>query len=76
MYSDPSIIMVLVGLAVPMMVLAIIVVKSHGGTDSLGFGYAIEEAVAEVRGNVTGHIQEQVSRRLAALEPGDATLSS
>lgn len=46
-----------------------IVVKSHGGTDSLGFGYAIEEAVAEVRGNVTGHIQEQVSRRLAALEP-------
>ncbi|ASJ23394.1 phosphate acyltransferase PlsX [Laribacter hongkongensis] len=53
-----------------------IVVKSHGGTDSLGFGYAIEEAVAEVRGNVTGHIQEQVSRRLAALEPGDATLSS
>ena len=36
----------------------------------------IEEAVAEVRGNVTGHIQEQVSRRLAALEPGDATLSS
>ena len=53
-----------------------IVVKCHGGTDSLGFGYAIEEAVAEVRGNVTGHIQEQVSRRLAALEPGDATLSS
>lgn len=30
MYSDPSIIMVLVGLAVPLMVLAIIVVKSHG----------------------------------------------
>lgn len=30
MCSDPSIIMVLVGLAVPLMVLAIIVVKSHG----------------------------------------------
>jgi glycerol-3-phosphate acyltransferase PlsX len=39
------------------------VIKSHGGTDALGFGYAILEAVAEVKNNVPARI----GRGLAAL---------
>ena len=45
-----------------------IVVKSHGGADSVGFGFALEQARKEVRADVIQHISAQVSRRLAGLE--------
>lgn len=38
-----------------------IVVKSHGGTNVIGFTHAIEEAMAEVRINVPELIREQVA---------------
>ncbi len=45
-----------------------IVVKSHGGADSVGFGFALEQALKEVRADVIRHISAQVSHRLAGLE--------
>lgn len=41
-----------------------IVVKSHGGTNILGFSHAIEQAVAEVQHNVPDLIREQVGNLL------------
>jgi len=39
-----------------------IVVKSHGGTDALGFLHAIEEAATQADLAVTDHIREEVSK--------------
>ena len=38
-----------------------IVIKSHGAADVFAFGYAIQRAVAEARGNVLAHITERMS---------------
>lgn len=38
-----------------------IVVKSHGGTNELGFQYAIEEAVLEVQNNVVDLVRDQIN---------------
>ena len=38
-----------------------IVVKSHGGADVLGFKYALQEAMAEIKHRVPERIGEQVS---------------
>lgn len=39
-----------------------IVVKSHGGTDQLGFLQAIQEANRQAEMNVIGHISEEISK--------------
>lgn len=39
-----------------------IVVKSHGGTDQLGFEQAIQEASSQAEKDVTEHISEEVSK--------------
>ena len=49
-----------------------IVVKSHGGTDALGFSCAIEQALAEVRANVIQQITQHVARHLARDGQADA----
>jgi glycerol-3-phosphate acyltransferase PlsX len=41
-----------------------IVVKSHGGTDEVGFLHAIQEASTQADMDVIGHISEEVSRVL------------
>ncbi len=41
-----------------------IVVKSHGGTNIIGFRHAIEEAIVEVKSNVPDLIREQVAELL------------
>ena len=46
-----------------------IVVKSHGGSDSLGFRCALEQAREEVRANVIQHITEQVAQQLTPPPP-------
>lgn len=45
-----------------------IVVKSHGGTDALGFRYALEQACEEAGSNVIGHITERVAHQLQNLK--------
>lgn len=42
------------------------VIKSHGGTDALGFEHAIAEAVAEARSAVAQRIGERISHYLPA----------
>lgn len=42
-----------------------IVVKSHGGTNVLGFAHAIEEAILEVRKDVPEQIHHQLEKALA-----------
>ncbi|AQR63976.1 phosphate acyltransferase [Aquaspirillum sp. LM1] len=46
-----------------------IVVKSHGGTDSLGFRCALEQAREEVHADVIQHITERVAGQLRSPEP-------
>lgn len=41
-----------------------IVIKSHGGTDEFGFLYALEEASAQVRRDVTSHIAEILEKNI------------
>lgn len=41
-----------------------VVVKSHGGTDVLGFEHAIREAIIEARTDVPSRIQTQVTKKL------------
>lgn len=38
-----------------------IVIKSHGGADALGFEYAIEQAVLEVKNNVVDLVRDQIN---------------
>jgi phosphate acyltransferase len=42
-----------------------IVIKSHGGTDAVGFSYAIREAIMEVEKNVPARISHQLAHLLA-----------
>jgi len=49
-----------------------IVVKSHGGTDALGFRYALEQACVEAASDVIGHIAERVERQILNLKPPEA----
>ncbi len=49
-----------------------IVVKSHGGTDELGFRYALEQACEEVGSNVIGHIADRVASQLENLKRSEA----
>lgn len=44
-----------------------VVVKSHGGTDAVGFNYALQEAYQEVHADIIRNVQAGVSRRLAHL---------
>jgi len=44
------------------------VVKSHGGTDILGFGFALQQACDEARANVIGHITDRVAQQMANLK--------
>ena len=39
-----------------------IVVKSHGGTDQVGFEYAIQEARQQASRNVIGHISQEIEK--------------
>jgi len=39
-----------------------VVVKSHGGTDSIGFLHAIHEAFAQADKDLIGHMNEQFQR--------------
>ena len=45
------------------------VVKSHGGTDVLGFNFALQQAWKEARSNVIGHITDRVASQMASLKP-------
>lgn len=47
------------------------VVKSHGGTDELGFRFALHQAWEEARSNVIGHITERVSAQVASLKQSE-----
>ena len=49
-----------------------IVVKSHGGTDALGFRYALEQACEEARANVIGHIADRVAHQLNTIRQSEA----
>ncbi|WP_144371164.1 phosphate acyltransferase PlsX [Vogesella urethralis] len=49
-----------------------IVVKSHGGTDALGFRIALEQACEEVRANVIGHIADRVASQLQHLKRSES----
>lgn len=44
-----------------------VVVKSHGGTDAVGFSYALEEAFHEAKADSLARIQEGVADQLAFL---------
>ena len=41
-----------------------IVVKSHGGTDDVGFLHALEEAGTQIRRNVVSHISEEIQKTI------------
>lgn len=45
-----------------------IVIKSHGGTDDIGFSYALEEAYHEAKSASLSKIEQGVAEQLAALE--------
>lgn len=45
-----------------------VVVKSHGGTDAVGFMYALEEAYHEAKADSLARIEEGVAAQLAVLE--------
>lgn len=47
------------------------VVKSHGGTDALGFSFALQQAWEEARSNVIGHIAERVAVQMASLNQSE-----
>jgi len=44
-----------------------VVVKSHGGTDAVGFAYALEEAFHEAKADSLARIQQGVAEQLAFL---------
>lgn len=44
-----------------------VVVKSHGGTDALGFAYALEEAFHEAQADSLARIEQGVAAQLAVL---------
>lgn len=44
-----------------------IVIKSHGGTDKVGFAFALEQALDEARHGVSQKIEHEVAARLTAI---------
>lgn len=52
-----------------------IVVKSHGGTDAVGFRYALEQACEEAEANVIGHIADRVALQLEKIKRSEAEAS-
>lgn len=44
-----------------------LVIKSHGGTDAVGFAYALEEAYHEAQAGSIAEIEQGVAEKLAAL---------
>ena len=49
-----------------------IVIKSHGGTDAVGFRYALEEAYHEAKSAGLAQIEQGVATQLAVLEAAKA----
>jgi glycerol-3-phosphate acyltransferase PlsX len=49
-----------------------IVVKSHGGTDAVGFRFALAQACEEARANVIGHISDRVAHHMGNLKKSDS----
>jgi phosphate acyltransferase len=47
------------------------VVKSHGGTDALGFRFALQQACDEARSNVIGHITDRIAQQVADLKQSE-----
>ena len=47
------------------------VVKSHGGTDALGFRFALQQACDEARSNVIGHITDRIAQQVANLKQSE-----
>ena len=45
-----------------------VAIKSHGGTDALGFSHALETAYDMIRMNIVDEIQEALSERIAVSE--------
>ena len=50
-----------------------VVVKSHGGTDAVGFNYALQEAYHEAKADILTSIQRGVCAHLAAAETEHST---
>lgn len=50
-----------------------IVIKSHGGTDAVGFTYALEEAYHEAKADSLARIEQGVSARLSVLAEKNQT---
>ena len=48
-----------------------VVIKSHGGTDAVGFDYALDEAYHEAQSNSLERITAGVAQRFAAAEASD-----
>lgn len=48
-----------------------VVIKSHGGTDAVGFAYALDEAYHEAQSNSLERITAGVAQRFAAAEASD-----
>ncbi|MDO4878533.1 MAG: phosphate acyltransferase PlsX [Neisseria sp.] len=53
-----------------------VVVKSHGGTDALGFCYALEEAFHEAQADSLARIEQGVAAQLAALAEKKADIGT
>lgn len=53
-----------------------IVVKSHGGTDAVGFTFALNEAYEEARANIISKLEQAVGRDLGTLEPASSENSA
>ena len=53
-----------------------IVIKSHGGTDEVGFRYALEEAYHEAKSAGLAKIEQGVATQFAALEAAKAELEA
>lgn len=45
-----------------------VVIKSHGGTDALGFGFALHEAYMEARADILTHLENGMAAHLAKKE--------
>ncbi len=46
-------------------------IKSHGGTDAVGFAYALDEAYHEAQSNSLERITAGVAQRFATAEASD-----
>ena len=48
-----------------------VVIKSHGGTDAVGFEFALVEGYLQAKANVIAHIEEHVAIQMNALDAVD-----